>query len=328
MKKLIATVLAVMLMTALIGACAEKAPATTPTPTPAATPESTPEATPETTPEVPSGITITDMTGREVTLDGPVESIVALSPADCEILYALGAGDLIVGRGEYCDYPPEVMSKPSMETGAQLNIEQVLAMKPQVIIMTTMAQSTEQVDALDASGTKVVVISAQDIAGTYQAIDIIGQLVGKTDEATALIDEMKQTFTDIKQKSTGDGSKSIYFEVSPLEWGLWTAGSETFMDEIATMLGLKNAFADVVSWGAISEEQVIERDPDFIVTIAMYFGEGVPPVDEILGRAGWENMKAIKNKIVFNADSNEVARPGPRLMDAAKSLYEFVYGEA
>ena len=337
MKKLISLLLAVILVTALFAACANVAePDASPTPeltdeaspTPEETPEVAPDATPEPTDTTAdfTEITVTDMMGREITLEKPAASIVALSPADCEIIYALGAGDLIIGRGEFCDYPPEVLDKPSAETGYQLNVEQVLLLNPQIIIMTTMAQSTEQVDAFDAAGIKVVVISAQDIEGTYQAIDIIGQLVGKTQEAAALVGSMKQTFEDIKQKSTGDGSKTVYFEVSPLEYGIWTAGSETFMDELAAMLGLTNAFSDVVSWGAISQEQVIERDPDYIVTIAMYFGEGVPPVDEILGRSGWENIKAITNGTVFNADSNEVARPGPRLVDAAQSLYNFVYG--
>ncbi|NLB28795.1 MAG: ABC transporter substrate-binding protein [Clostridiales bacterium] len=92
------------------------------------------------------------------------------------------------------------------------------------------------------------------------------------------------------------------------------------------MLGLKNAFGDVAGWAEVSQEQVIERDPDYIVTITMYWGEGPLPVDEILGRSGWENMRAIKNEAVFNADGDEVARPGPRLVDAAHALYEFVYG--
>ena len=118
----------------------------------------------------------------------------------------------------------------------------------------------------------------------------------------------------------------MYFEVSPLQWGLWTAGKGTFMDELATLCGLENAFADVEGWGEISEEQVIARDPDYIVTITMYYGEGPTPVEEIKGRAGWENLKAVVNDNILNADSNEISRPGPRLQDAVKTLYEFVYG--
>jgi iron complex transport system substrate-binding protein len=107
--------------------------------------------------------------------------------------------------------------------------------------------------------------------------------------------------------------------------GLWTAGSGTFMDEIATMVGIKNAFADVSGWGEISQEQVIERNPDYIITISMYNGEGLNPVEEIIARDGWSGINAVKNAAVYNADSNEITRPGPRLVDAAKALYSFIY---
>ena len=98
------------------------------------------------------------------------------------------------------------------------------------------------------------------------------------------------------------------------------------MDELATLCGLTNAFADVEGWSGISEEQVLERDPDYIVTITMYYGEGPTPVEEIASRAGWENLKAVQNGNIYNADSNAVSRPGPRLVDAAWELYDFVYG--
>ena len=94
--------------------------------------------------------------------------------------------------------------------------------------------------------------------------------------------------------------------------------------ELAGMCGLTNAFADVEGWAPISEEQVLARDPDYIVTTTMYFGEGPTPVEEIMTRPGWENLKAITSGQVFNADSNEITRPGPRLIQAVQSLYEFI----
>ena len=137
---------------------------------------------------------------------------------------------------------------------------------------------------------------------------------------------MQDTFAELKELSAGDGSESVYFEVSPLQWGLWTAGTGTFIDEITQLLGLKNAFADVEGWGEISEEQVIERAPDYIVTITMYFGEGPTPEEEIMGRAGWEGIPAVANGKILNLQNNELSRPGPRLVDGAKMLYDFVYG--
>lgn len=274
-----------------------------------------------------AAVTVTDMTGREITLDAPATRVVALTASDCEILYALGAGDTLVGRGEYCDYPEDVQAVASVQSGYETNVEQIIALEPQVVLMATMAQTTEQVEALEAAGVHVIVSDAQDIAGVYTAIELIGAVTGKNDEAAALIAGMKDSFAAIAAKAEGDGSKTVYFEVSPLEYGLWTAGKGTFMDELAQMIGLKNAFEDVEGWAAISEEQVLERDPDYIVTISMYYGEGPTPVEEIMGREGWQELKAVKNEAVFNADSNEVSRPGPRLVDAAQALYDFVYGE-
>ena len=273
------------------------------------------------------GITVTDMTGREITLDGPAAKIVALTASDVEIIYALGAGDLLVGRGEYCDYPAEVLEKPVVKSGAETNLEEILALEPDVVIMATMAQTTDQVKALEDAGVKVIVSDAQNLEGVYTAISLIGQVVGKNDEAASLVGEMKDTFAEISARA-GSTGKTIYFEVSPLQWGLWAAGQGTFMDELAGICGLTNAFADVTGWGEVSEEQVFEKDPDYIVTTGMYWGEGPTPVEEITSRAGWDQLKAVQNGQIFNADSNEITRPGPRLMNAVRALYDFVYGAA
>ncbi len=270
-----------------------------------------------------ASVTITDMYGREVALDAPATRIVALTASDCEILCALGCEELLVGRGAYCDYPESILSVPVVQSGAETNIEEILALDPQVVLMSDMAQSKDVVDMLEANGVRVAVSNAADITGMFTAIEMIGALMGKKEAADALIADMQATFDDIREKSEGAG-KTVYFEVSPLQYGLWTAGANTFMDELASMCGLQNAFADVEGWGAISEEQVLARDPDYIVTITMYFGEGPTPVEEIMGRAGWNGMKAVRAGNVYNADSNAISRPGPRLMDAALGLKQFI----
>ena len=179
--------------------------------------------------------------------------------------------------------------------------------------MSTMAQTDEQVAQLEAAGVHVVVSDAQDIEGVYTAIGIIGTLMGMEENAEAIIDQMKQGFADLQEKAAAaEGEeKTVYFEVSPLEYGLWTAGNNTFMNEVANMLGLKNCFDDVEGWAEISEEQVLERNPDFIVTITMYFGEGPTPEEEIMSRAGWGDVTAVINGDILNLQNNELSRPAP-----------------
>ncbi len=310
LKKHIAVLIALVLMLSMFVSCKPKAPNNSDEP-------NKPNDT---------SITVTDMTGREIKLDEPATRVVALTASDCEILYAIGAGDTLVGRGTYCDYPAEVLNVTVVESGADTNLEQIISLEPQVLIMSTMSQTEEQVAALEKAGIKVVVSDAHDIAGVYASIELIGKLMGKDAEAASVIDSMKSTFKNITTKSTGDGTKTVYFEVSPLQYGLWTAGKNTFMNEICDMLGLKNTFADVDGWVQISEEQIFERNPDYIVTISMYFGEGPTPEEEILSRKGWSEITAVKNNAILNLRDNELSRPAPRLADGAKMMFDFIYG--
>ena len=293
-RKMLSLLLAVLLALCLSGACAESTP-----------------------------VTVTDMYGREITLSQPAERIVALTPSDCEILCALGGESLLVGRGMYCDYPETITAVPVVQSGAETNIEEILALEPEVVLMSDMSQTMEQADMLEKNGVPVVISDANDIAGVYTAIRMIGALTGRDAQAEALIADMQATFDEIAAKSQASG-RTVYFEVSPLQYGLWAAGRNTFMDELAAMCGLTNAFADVDGWSAVSEEQVLARDPDYIVTIAMYFGEGPTPVEEIMGRTGWDSLKAVANGHILNADSNAISRPGPRLKDAAIELFDFI----
>lgn len=272
-------------------------------------------------------VQVTDMTGRTVQIEGTVERVVALTASECEILYALGTGERMVGRGEYCDYPKEASKLPVVQSGADTNMEQILALKPQVVLMSAMAQTDEQIAALEQAGIDVVVTDARDIQGVYNAISLVGEVVDRQEQASALIQSMKERFAAVKAKAAahpGD-ARSVYFEVAPLEVGLWTAGSSTFMDEIAGMLQLKNIFADVNSWAEVSQEQVIDRNPDIIVTVTMYDGDGPAPEQEILSRAGWQGITAVKDRAVYQVDNSAFTRPGPRLADAAEALWDVLY---
>ena len=269
-----------------------------------------------------SAITVTDMFGREVTIEGPVTRVIAMEPSDCEILCAIGCGDALVGRGMYCDYPASVLEVPAVQSGGNINLEELLALGPQVVVMTGMTQATEQIALLEQNGVRVIGTDANTIAEVYDSIRLLGTIMGREAEAAAVIADMQATFADIAARSEKT-DMTISFEVMPLELGLWSAGSDTFMHELAGICGMKNAFADVEGWQQISQEQVIERSPDYIVLVT---GMGENAVDEVLGRAGWESITAIRNGAVYNADSYAMTRPAPRLAEAVVALYHFLNG--
>ena len=263
---------------------------------------------------------VTDMFGREVTLTGPITRVIALEPSDCEILYALGCGDALVGRGKYCDYPADVLELPAVQSGTDLNLEEILALNPQVVIATGMFHLEEQISLLEQNGVKVIGTDANSISEVYDSIRLLGGIMGKAAEAEAIIADMQAAFSDIAAKSEKT-DKTIYFEVMPLEWGLWSAGTGTFMHELAELCGMQNAFADIEGWEPVSEEQVIERNPDNIVLVTG-MGESAP--DEVKARDGWGDMDAVRNNRIYNADSYMLTRPAPRLKDAAVELYNFL----
>lgn len=271
-------------------------------------------------------IEVTDMIDREISLEAPATTVVATTPSDAEVLYALGLGDLVVGRGTYVDYPAEIMEVDDIGSGEETNIEAIIALDPDLVIMGYMFGVEEQIEQLDAAGINVYVSQVNSIEEIYENIENIGLLTDSSDAATELIEEMEATFEEYEELADDQEPGSVYYEISPLEFGLWAGGEDTFMDELGDMLNLENIFDDLEGWGEVSEEQVISLNPDYIITTS-FPGPDMTAEEEIMSRDGWADINAVANELVFAVDSNEFTRPGPRLMDAIEQLYTIVYGE-
>ncbi len=271
-------------------------------------------------------VTVTDMAGRGITLDAPAHRVVVLQPGDAEILYAIGAGDTVVGRGAYVDYPAEALEVPSVMSGYETNLEEIIALEPQAVIMTVMSQTEEQVKALEDAGIAVIVTDAQSLEDIYTCISLLGTVVGHTARADELIASMKADLDGIaaQAKALGSEGKTFYYEESPLQWGLWAGGSGIFFDDLCAMMGLANIFGDLKGHNSVSEEQVLALDPDLIFTTMMYYGEGPAPDEEIALRAGWENVSAVKTGAIMYDNTSAIARPGPRVVDAAEMILELL----
>ena len=139
------------------------------------------------------------------------------------------------------------------------------------------------------------------------------------------LEQVLEAVNSINAQTTG---LKLYVDESPLMFGLWSAGKGTYMDDIAGICGLTNIFADIEKHQAVSEEQVLERNPDIIITTNLFDPSWMTemPADEIKGRAGWENISAIQNDMVVYDPTNAVAIPGPRLTEVAEMLFELVSG--
>ena len=206
--------------------------------------------------------TVTDDYGRTVVVPAEPQRVVSLSPAVTEIIYALGAEELLVGRTDFCVYPPEAEQIPSIGGISNLNIEKILSLNPDLVISGSMV-GKKVTDQMDALGTPMVcVVEKPRFDALYDNIAAIGHLVGKEHEADSLNallrDRVCQLSTLNSQLST------CYYVVGFGPAGNFTAGGNTFINDIIRMAGGRNIAENVEGW-SYSLEALVGEDPDYII---------------------------------------------------------------
>lgn len=216
--------------------------------------------------------TVTDDYGRTVVIPAHPQRVVSLSPAVTEIIYALGADSLLVGRTDFCEYPAEALQIPTVGGISNLNIEKILSLNPDLVISGSMV-GKKATDQMDQMGTPMVcVIEKPRFEALYDNIRAIGRLVGKEREADslnvrlkALMNECLNTDTQtITQSSNQTIQPTVYYVVGFGPAGNFTAGGNTFINDIIRMAGGRNIAEDVSGW-SYSLEALLKEDPDFIL---------------------------------------------------------------
>ncbi|MFJ7982020.1 ABC transporter substrate-binding protein [Lysinibacillus xylanilyticus] len=271
-------------------------------------------------------VTITDATGKDITLEAPPEKIVSLIPSNTEILFGLGLNDEIVGVTDNDDYPAEVTKKDKVG-GMDYNVEKIIALSPDIVFAhaSGMGNSKGAIEQLEAAGVKVFVVAdAKNFNETYTTIEQLGQATGKLEEAKKIVVNMKAKVKEIETKLDGVEPKKVFVESSD-EPQIYTTGKGTFMNEMLEMIHAENVAADVNDWYQIDAEQIITKNPDVIVVAYNY----VPDIlKKIPQRAGFETITAVKDKAIVQVDENITSRQGPRLADGLEELAKAVYPEA
>ncbi len=213
--------------------------------------------------------TVTDDYGRRVAVPASPTRVVSLSPAVTEIMFALGVGDLLVGRTDFCTYPAEVNQIPSIGGISNLNIESILACQPDLVISGSMV-GKKATDQMDQMGTPMVcVIEKPRFDALYDNIAAIGKLVGKEREADSLNALLRDCVialdTDTLTQSRNNAiTPKVYYVVGYGPAGNFTAGGNTFINDIIRMAGGRNIAEEVSGW-SYSLEALMKEDPDYII---------------------------------------------------------------
>ena len=268
--------------------------------------------------------TVTDDAGNEITFEEVPETIVSLQPSNTEILFTLGVGEKIIGATEYDTYPAEALEIERVSDSVAFNAERITELNPDVVIAYTIGQ-VEALQLLEEAGLKVFVIeSATSFEDVYGDIEQLATVMGIEEKGEEVISSIQTTIQEVQEKlETATALKNVYYEISPSP-DIYTTGSKTFQQEILAAASVDNVFSDQEGWIGVSEEDVIAKNPEIILTTANYI-EDAP--GEIKSRAGWDQIQAVQNDSVFLVDGDVISRPGPRIGEAVELVAKTVYPE-
>jgi len=272
-------------------------------------------------------LTVTDASGKEVTIEEEPETIVSLIPSNTEIAYSLGLGDKIIGVSDYDNYPEEVTTKEKIG-GLELNVELIVSLDPDLVLAheSSLNTSHSSLEQIEAAGIDVVVVDdAQSFDAVYDSIMFVGEVTNKTKEAQAVVDGMKGKLVSIQETvKPYNKDVSVYVEVSPPP-SLYTVGKNTFMEEALSFIGATNIIEEE-GWIPVDGEAVVIKNPDVIVTTYGYYTENA--VEEIKKRSGWQDVTAVAKGQIYDVNSDLVSRAGPRLVEGVEELAKAIYPEA
>lgn len=268
-------------------------------------------------------LTVTDDLGNEVTIEKEPERVVSLSPANTETLFAIGAGERVVGRTDYCDYPAEAAEIESIGSYSTPNTELIISMTPDVVFASDYIDDSIR-SQIEGVGAAVVVFSANDVDSVEKNIETAGQIMNLNDEASGVTDEMTAQLEEIKAAvADRSGEKSAFIDLG----SYYSSGTGSLLGNMLNDLGIKNIAEDTGEmWPQLSVEKIIESNPD--IYISLY-----TTPEELKQVSGLSDMECIKNdSIIFydglSEEADIIQRAGPRLVEGTKLLAEQIFPES
>ena len=257
-------------------------------------------------------VTYTDDYGSTVEIPLHPTRIVSTSPAVTEIIYALGGSHLLVGRTDFCSYPPEVADVESIGGISNLNIEKIMSLSPDLVISGSMIPKKSTVQMGKMGVPTVCVIEQKRYDGLYDNISKIGKLIGRTAAADSLNDLLRAQLSDLDLQTNAQ-PKSVYYVVGFGPSGNFTAGGDSFINDIIKMAGGHNIAEDVSGW-SYSLESLMAQDPDYIV---------IRREDSatFCNTAPYNRLQAVKRGHVIGIESGLIDLQVPRNTEAIQFLF-------
>ena len=310
--------IAALLLIAL--ACGESASDSTATPLPTVVPPATATVVPSPTPEPTATpdplaelfpVTVSDSREQTLTFDAPPERIVAFDSAVVEILFSIGEGHRVIGTHDFVTYPPEADDVPRLGSAFEMNIEQIVALKPDLVFIF----SDGFLEDLERANLNVFYQKSlsNDFRKVAENIRLWGNITGAVDRADEVAEEFTARVAALEKTLEAVDEGPVVFQD---EGGLWTPGPDTLIGEVFTLLKLRNLAHDISGYVQMSPEVIVERDPDLVIVFDN---------DNFSTNDAFKDVTAVKENRVLLPSSNALRIAGPRFVAGMEEIAKWVY---
>ena len=266
---------------------------------------------------------ISDDAGRVVNVPARVDRVITLAPNLTEIVFAVGAGDRLVGNTTYCDYPEQAKNVAKVGDTLHPSIERIIALRPQVVLVSTASQLETFTQQLQAQNIAVFVTDPHDLEGVFRSIEQVGQMLDHGAEAQSLVQRLRARTNAIEQAVKQSQPVRTFYQVSAEP--LYTAGHDAFVTDLMRRAGANSVTADIPgAWPKYSNESALAAKPEAIIL----------PTGGSMGSANSNVAEALRNSPaalsgrVYKINDDHLARPGPRAVEGLEEMARALHPEA
>ncbi|QNA87808.1 cobalamin-binding protein [Massilia sp. Dwa41.01b] len=262
-----------------------------------------------------AAVTVRDDAGNAVTLNKPALRVISMAPHVTELLFAAGGGERIVGAVDYSDYPEAAKRIPRIGSNREVDIERVMALKPDLIVAWMHGSSERQIDMVRQLGIPVYHSDPQSLEGIPEAVARLGQLMGTEDKARPAAAALRQQLAALRARYAGRPTVRAFYQV----WDkpLYTLNGRHIVTDALRLCGGANIFDKLpITAPVVTVESVLQADPEAI------FGTAEKDYGGVNLWRQYPTMTAVRNANLFTVDGNLLNRAGPRMIAGAAAMCE------
>lgn len=257
----------------------------------------------------PSGQVFTDELGHEVRIDKTPERIISLAPSLTETLFALGLGNRVVGVTTYCDYPPEAAEKEKVGDTLKPSLERIIALKPDLVIVSTSSQLEDYIQRIEAAGIAVYISNPRNIEQSLTSIERIGDITGAIPQSRELVAGLRRRVESVEARVANLGRPRVLIILGGEP--LITIGGDSFINDLIEVSGGRSVSAEEkADYPQYSLETAIARKPEII-----FLQAGDARLPERLNQT-----PAARSGRVYSLDDALILRPGPRIVEGLELM--------